>query len=623
MAPQGMIVEDLQQLLTQALQAHSLGRLPEAAELCQQILQADPNQPRAWHLLGIIAQQAGNSRMACDSIRKAIHLDPEFATACSDLGNVLIQQGELDDALTWYRRAIEISPDFSSAHNNLGNAYQMSNSPQEAIACYRRAIELQPDYAEAYRNLGSALRRTGDLAGALEAFETAAGLNPAFTEALAQMEHHMRHICAWNGLDDLSSRLIEMVESDSGTVNPFLFLCLESTPPQQLLCARQWAAVNLPGPAARPKRNTRRGDRITVGYLSADFQEHATACLISELFSLHDRTRFNILGYSYGRDDGSAARRRLVKSFDRFADLEGASFAAAAGRIQQDGVDILIDLKGYTANARPQILALRPAPVQVSYLGYPGTMGTEAVDYIIVDPFVVPPDQQPHFAEKLIHLPGCYQVNDRTRPISSRIPGRAECGLPPSGFVFCCFSASYKITPKVFDVWMRLLGAAEGSVLWLLESNPLATANLKRAAETWGVAADRLIFAPKAPNPDHLARFAITDLFLDTLPYNAHTVASDALWGGCPVVTCAGKTFESRVAGSLLRAVGLPELVTTSLDEYEALALALARNPEQCRAVREKLREKRLTSALFDSPQFTRHLEDAYEAMWSSQNMSL
>jgi predicted O-linked N-acetylglucosamine transferase (SPINDLY family) len=261
--------------------------------------------------------------------------------------------------------------------------------------------------------------------------------------------------------------------------------------------------------------------------------------------------------------------------------------------------------------------------VQVSYLGYPGTMGTEVVDYIIVDPFVVPADQQPHFAERLIHLPGCYQVNDRTRPISSHTPSRAECGLPASGFVFCCFSASYKITPKVFDVWMRLLGAVEGSVLWLLESNPLATANLKRAPETQGVAADRLIFAPTLPNPDHLARFAIADLFLDTLPYNAHTVASDALWGGCPVVTCAGQTFASRVAGSLLRAVGLPELVTTSHAEYEALALTLARNPEQCRGVREKLQERRLNSALFDSARFTRHLEEAYEAMWSLQNMGL
>jgi len=611
-----MIADDRQHaLLAQAIDSHRLGRLPEAAELCQQILESNRNQPRAWHLLGIIAHQTGKSRMAADLIRRAIYLDPDFATAHSDLGNILVQQGKLDNAITCYRRAIEISHDFPEAHNNLGNAHQMSGAPQDAIACYRRAIELRPNYAEAHRNLGSALRTIGDLASALEAFETAVALNPAFAEALAQTEHQMRHVCAWNGLDKLSSRLIEIVDSGSSAVNPFIFLCLETTPAQQLQCAQQWAAENLPIPAPRPKRSPERADRITIGYLSADFQEHATACLISELIELHDRTRFKIIGYSYGRDDGSQARERLLKSFDRFTDLEAASFAEAATRIKEDGVDILVDLKGYTAEARPQILALRPAPIQVSYLGYPSTMGTEAVDHIIVDPFVVPPDQQPHFTEKLIHLPGCYQVNDRTRPISSSIPTRADCGLPESGFVFCCFSASYKITPKVFHVWMRLLAAIEGSILWLLESNALATANLKREAETRGIAAGRLIFAGTLPNPAHLARFAIADLFLDTLPYNAHTVASDALWGGCPVLTCAGKTFASRVAGSLLQAVGLPELVATSLDAYETRALNLARNPKHIREVREKLQRSKLTSPLFDTPQFTRNLEAAYEGM--------
>jgi protein O-GlcNAc transferase len=611
-----MIADDPQHKpVAQAIEAHRLGRSPEAAELCQQILEANPSEPRAWHLLGIIAHQTGNSRMACDLIRRAIHLDPDFATAWSDLGNILIQQGQLDNAIACYRRAIAISPNFPEAHNNLGNAHQMSDAPQEAITYYRKAIELRPDYAEAHRNLGSALRRIGDLEAALEAFETAIALNPAFAEALAQTEHQMRHICAWNGLDNLSSRLIEIVDSGSSAVNPFIFLCLETTPKQQLQCARQWAAENLPILPPRPRRGSQHADRITIGYLSADFQEHATACLISELIELHDRKRFNIIGYSYGRDDGSAARQRLTTSFDRFADLEAASFQEAATRIQNDGVDILVDLKGYTAEARPQILALRPAPIQVSYLGYPGTMGTEAVDYIIVDPFVVPADQQPHFTEKLIHLPGCYQVNDRTRPISSNIPTRGDCGLPESRFVFCCFSASYKITPKVFDVWIRLLTAIEGSVLWLLESNALATANLKREAETRGIAANRLIFAPTLPNPAHLARFAIADLFLDTLPYNAHTVASDALWGGCPVLTCAGKTFASRVAGSLLQAVGLPELVTTSLGDYQTRALNLARNPESIREVRDKLQRSKLTSPLFDTPQFTRNLEAAYEGM--------
>jgi predicted O-linked N-acetylglucosamine transferase (SPINDLY family) len=306
----------------------------------------------------------------------------------------------------------------------------------------------------------------------------------------------------------------------------------------------------------------------------------------------------------------------LITSFDRFVDLEAASFAEAASRIREDGVDILVDLKGYTAGARPQILALRPSRIQVSYLGYPGTMGTDFVDFILADPFVVPRGQQPYFTERIVHLADCYQVNDNARPISPRIPSRAECGLPEAGFVFCCFSTASKITKTVFDIWMRLLAATEGSVLWLLASNARAEANLLREAEVRGIPAGRLIFAPELPNPDHLARFQIADLFLDTLPYNAHTLASDALWGGCPVLTCSGEAFPSRVAGGLLRAVGLPELVTNSLGDYEALALRLASDQDRLHGLRERLRQNRLTFPLFDSRRFARNLEDAYAAMW-------
>jgi predicted O-linked N-acetylglucosamine transferase (SPINDLY family) len=399
-------------------------------------------------------------------------------------------------------------------------------------------------------------------------------------------------------------------------VNPFGFLCLASTPAQQLLCARQWAAQNANYMSDETPFKFQDNDRITVAYLSADFHEHATAHLISELFSLHDRNRFRIVGYSYGPDDGSPARERLITSFDRFADIRNESFVQSARRIRADGVQILVDLKGYTADARPKITALRPAPIQVNYLGYPGTMGSNAIDYAIVDRIVVPQQEQTFFTEKLVHMPDCYQVNDSTRRISARNPSRQECGLPESGFVFCCFNASYKVTPKVFNVWTRLLKAVPGSVLWLLDSNPHATANLKREAEARGVAAGRLVFAGHLPYADHLARFAAADLFLDTFPYNAHTLTSDALWGGCPVVTCSGRTFPSRVAASLLRSVGLSELVCGSLTEYENLAIALARNPERSRGVRQKLQTTRLAAPVFDTRRFTRHLEAAFETMW-------
>jgi predicted O-linked N-acetylglucosamine transferase (SPINDLY family) len=356
--------------------------------------------------------------------------------------------------------------------------------------------------------------------------------------------------------------------------------------------------------------------RIKVGYLSADFHEHATAYLIAELIEKHDRQRFAVLGYSYGPDDSSPMRKRLVRAFDRFADLRNTSFVEASRRIAADGVDILVDLKGHTWRARTEIMALRPAAIQVGYLGYPGTMAAPFIDYALVDDFVAPRDQEPFYSEKLVYLPGCYQVNDSTREIAARLPTRSECGLPEKGFVFCCFNNNYKITPQMFDVWMRLLLATPESVLWLLAANPVAVANLQNEAEQRGVSRRRLLFAPRCPLPEHLARHRLADLFLDTFPYNAHTTASDALWAGCPLVTIAGETFASRVAGSLLRTIGLPELITTNLHDYEQLALGLAREEKLLADLRGKLQTQRLASGLFDGTRFARRVEHAFEEMY-------
>jgi predicted O-linked N-acetylglucosamine transferase (SPINDLY family) len=566
--------------------------------------------------LGRALRDQGKLEEAAASYRRATVLDPRNAVFRNDLGNVLAEQGKLEEAIASYEKALEICPDYPEAHNNLANLYQMTGRLEEATAGYEKAIGLRPDYAEAHRNLGSLLYRQGRLPEAIASLQIAVSLNPEYGEATALLEHQMRHMCEWKGLDALSRSLIQMVEQGSGEVNPFGFLCLESSAAQQLLCATQWAAQNAKYASGDTPCTFRNDGRITVGYLSADFHEHATAHLISELFSLHDRRRFRIVGYSYGPDDGSAARERLRRSFDQFVDIRNESFAESARRIRADGVQILVDLKGYTADARLKIMAFRPAPIQVNYLGYPGTMGSDAIDYAIVDRIVVPPEEQAFFSEKFVHLPDCYQVNDSTRRISKHIPSRKESGLPESGFVFCCFNASYKITPKVFNVWTRLLKAVPESVLWLLDSNPYATANLKREAEDRGVVAERLVFAGHLPYPDHLARFGVADLFLDTFPYNAHTLASDALWGGCPVVTCSGRTLPSRVAGSLLHSVGLQELVCGSLAEYEKLAVALARNSERLLGLREKLRTTRLTARVFDTRRFTRHLEAAFEIMW-------
>jgi protein O-GlcNAc transferase len=375
-----------------------------------------------------------------------------------------------------------------------------------------------------------------------------------------------------------------------------------------------------PSPAVFRHHPSGRRDRIRLGYLSGDFHQHATASLMAGLFERHDRARFEVFAYSYGRDDASPMRARLVRAFDRFVDVAAMSHRAAAQRIHDDEVDILVDLKGYTHAARPQIAAYRPAPVQVSYLGYPATMGAEFIDYIVVDPVVVPAEEQRFYSEKLVQLPGCYQANDTRRAIAVQVPARRDCGLSPDGIVFCSFNSGFKITPIFFAVWMRLLAGVPGSVLWLLASNDLVERNLRREAERRGVDPGRLVFAPVVPSSEHLARHRCADLFLDTLPCNAHTTASDALWAGLPVLTCRGDTFAGRVAASLLTAVGLPELITGSLADYEQAAFDLARHPYRLATLRETLRRSRDTAVLFDPARFASVLEAAFTRMWDAWN---
>ena len=593
------------------------GNLSGAAQVCAKVLLEVPEQPQALHMLGIATLHKGRPDEAVALLRRAVRSDPHFAVASNDLGNLLALQRKFSEAAMSYRQAITEAPDFAEAHNNLGNLLQMTGSLEEAVVRYRTAVALRHDYVEAFRNLGSVLRRLGRLEEAVAVLRTALAIDPGFTAAIHQLARLSKELCDWTQLDDLTAKLIKIVEVGSAPVGPFVFLTLDTTPRQQFLCAKRFAADQLGAVGVRPEAFKAK-DRITVGYLSADFRDHPVACLTAELFSLHDRGRFRVIGYSYGRDDGSAIRQRLVSSFDEFVDLLDCSHTESAAKIRADGVDILVDLMGYTTDARPEILRLRPAPIQVSYLGYPGTMGSDAVDFVLVDAHVAPADQQPYFSERLVHLPDCYQVNDRQRPIAPRVPTRSECGLPEEAFVFCCFNAAYKITALMLDIWMRLLGGVPGSVLWLTRPNATAVVNLQREAESrLAGGAARLVFAPPVPtNQEHLARFGIADLFLDTLPFNAHTLASDALWGGCPVLTCTGQAFPGRVAGSLLRAVGLPEMVTHSLADYETLALQLALDPLRLRAIREKLQVNRLTTALFDSRRFTRHLESAFETMW-------
>ncbi len=504
------------------------------------------------------------------------------------------EQQKLEAGIAYFSKVLESEPNRVDALFSLGMLHDIANREDDAMACYRRIL----------------------------------AINPSHYGAMMALVHLEQNRCDWAHLESRAADLRAAVRSASSVdqttfIAPFSFLSLPgTTAAEQRRCSERYARMEFQHPEIEAARSRlafsfkgRKTDRIRIGYLSSDFFSHATARLMARVFELHDRNRFHITAYSYGADDASPMRKRLEQAFDHFVDIQDATHEDAAKKIFADGIDILVDLKGYTQHSRSGILALRPAPVQVNYLGYPGTMGTDLVDYIIADGFVIPPDRRKYFAEKVVCLPDCYQPNDDTR---RRLPAppRAECGLPEHAFVFCCFNQTYKITPEIFAVWSRLLQAVPGSCLWLWANHPHAEANLRAAAAGNGISPERLIMAPSIWEAEkHLARLQCADLFLDTLPYNAHTTCSDALWMGLPVVTCAGETFPSRVAGSLLTALGVPELIAENLDDYYRLALDLATDQEKLAGIRNKIITGREASALFDSARFTANLEQAYAQM--------
>jgi protein O-GlcNAc transferase len=629
----------------------ALDRLEDAQTACETAIRLAPTLALAYGVKGLILHRQDKPDEAIAAYEQALRLDPALALVHTRLGNVLHGEQRLDEALAANRRAIEADPNCAEAYCNQGLTLQVLGRLDEALAAYSRALALRPSLIGALVNIGPLLHRLGRPDEAIAALREAVRLAPSADFALvglgsvlkdqgrvdeavdvyrtllalpeppatAQYDYCnlRRHICDWEGLDEAERRAIAAARKSGERVQPFASLAMACSPQDHLVLARNWAEGfktkrgSTHSAAARPNR----GERIRVGFLSSDFFQHATASLIAELIERADRTRFELFAYCLSPDDGSSMRQRLIAAFDRFTVVLGLPNADAAGRIAADGIDILIDLKGYTRNAPSAIMAHRPAPIQVNYLGYPSTMGADFIDYIIADPFIAPMGHQRFFDERIVHLPDCYQPNDRMRKAVEPVPTRARCGLPDEAFVFCSFNNAYKITEPIFSVWMRLLSKVPGGVLWLLDANPLARANLQSHAAARGVDPARLVFAPKLPTAEHLARYALADLFLDNLPVNAHTTASEALWCGLPVVTCAGEIFVGRVAGSLLRACGLPELVTHSLDEYEALALRLAADRPTLSALREKLVRDRLTAPLFDIERYARNLEVAFTRM--------
>lgn len=628
-----------------------LERFQEALDSYGRAADLRPNFAQAHFNKALLYQKLKAPGPAVESYDRVIAIAPDWADAHNNRGNALVELKRYEEAVRSYEAAAERRPSYAEAHNNCGNVLALLERPREALAKFRKAIQHKPDYADAHQNCGNTLRTLRDFEGAVRSYGKALTLRPddagahlghsmalrelnRFDEAVASAERAVRldrerpyalgqlllvkmHACDWDGIDEIRNAVIAGIDRGLRAAVPFILIATDC-PPRTLRRSAELYAAELSPPGARPTAPPllrHRSDKIKLAYVSGDFHAHATAYLIAGVFEAHDRDRFELYGISLGRNDNSEIRLRLEKPFDAFIEAGGKTDQEIADLMRELEVDIAVDLKGLTKGARPGIFALRPAPIQVNYLGYPGTMGVDYIDYLLADRVIIPEADQQWYAENVVYLPDTYQCNDARRVITAKTPSRADVGLPERGFVFCSFNGSYKITPQMFDVWMRLLRKTEGSVLWLRESNDASVRNLRREAEKRGVAGERLVFAPQWSLADHLARHRLADLFIDTLPCGAHTGASDALWAGLPVLTCLGDGFAGRVAASLLNAIGLPDMVMRSLEDYEARALELAHDRAALAKIRDRLARNRDTHPLFDTVRFTRNLETAYERM--------
>ena len=565
-----------------------LGRLPEAKAAVEAVLARYPRHAQAWNLLGTVLHRQGDDASALDAYRRAVALMPALAEAYSNLAQVLA-------------RALRY---------------------EEAIANGRRALALDPASLAARRTLGIVLDMAGQMKEAQSLLEEAHRLDPDDPLPVSFLLHEGVVHCQWDEVDrHLAQSRALWARGQTECLRPWGLLPLPLSGQELKRLTEATVAARLP-PAApwSVRQGRRRPARLRIGYFSADFHRHATAILMAGMFEAHDKARFETVGLCFGRYGGQSEdpmRRRVRAAFDAFELVHELAPSDIAAKARSLGIDVAVDLKGHTKDNRQEIFSHRAAPIQIHYLGYPGTLGMPgAIDYLIADQVLAPPHLRADYSEKIIALPESYQVNDRQRAIADHKPSRAELGLPERGFVFCCFNNNYKITRDLFALWMQLLQARPGSVLWLLEDNPAAAGNLRAAAAASGVDAGRLVFARRLPLSQHLARHVRADLFLDTLYCNAHTTASDALWAGLPVLTCAGSTFASRVGASLLTACGLPELITANSREYLDLALALSADPVRLTALRQRLESTRLQAPLFDTERFTRHLERAYDMAW-------
>jgi protein O-GlcNAc transferase len=637
-------------------------RFQESINAFQHALELEPSDPTLHTCLGDVLRLSGDMPASLHAYYAAYHLNSTSAEACNNLGATLQALCRLDEAILAYEQAVQLDPLRVEFISNLGLAYFATERYSEALAAHRQAFAIDPTNVTALYNQGNTLQRLYRPEEAAQAYELLLKMAPEHSdayfnymislktlkrddEALAAAEMRyklspnvgnaaavlllgLQTICDWERVPELTRRVIHAVENDEpdgclDPIAPFAFLALAepTSAALQYRCGAKWLSKiertaqsrNMETPTHRRRA---RPKRLRIGYLSEDFRMHPVAYAVAELFEAHDRERFEVFGYSYSADDGSKIRKRINQGFDCFRDIMLTNVPCAYQQIVDDQIDILVDLQGYTGESKTEIIVKRPAPIQVNFLGYAGSMAADFIDYIVVDDFVVPCGQERYFREKLVRMPYSYLIADSQHEIGEKTPTRAELGLPEDAIVFCSFNNSYKVTQSMFDLWMRVMRRIPKAVLWLREWGAKAKENLRREARNRGVDPSRIYFAPHVSNAEHAARHRVIDLFLDTFPYNAHATASLALRMGLPIVTLSGETFQSRVAGSLLHAMGFDHLITSSLKEYETKVVELASNLEALRTLRQQISQRAAGHPIFDGRNFTRNIEKAYDAMW-------
>jgi len=595
------------------------GDLHQGERLVSAALQINPNSLDALYTHGLALHRLGRHQDALEALGRLLAINPAVNEAWSFHGRVLLDVQRFDEALASLDRALGAGARDTITWNDRARTLAALGRPMEALSDYEQAL-LRAPRSEVFSNRANLLCELGRFEEAAWDFDSAIRLDPDAPYARGSGLFCKLRCCDWGSLQPERAAISEALASGRRVIQPGELIPVTASGLDQLRCARIWAEHEVPRPADPLWQHAPYAhDRNRVAYVSADFRAHAILQLLTGVFEEHDKKRFQLVAVSLGSNDGSTLRKRAEAAFEQFFEVGQKSDFEIARLLKDMEVDIAIDLMGFTAGSRSGIFALRSAPLQVSYLGFPATMGADFIDYIIADRTVIPMEQQHNYSEKVVYLPDSFQANDLRRTIADRAFRRSELGLPEGAFVFCSFNNHFKITPEMFNVWMRLLKQIEGSVLWLLQNTDAGARNLRREAAKRGIDGERLIFAPRMELDEHVARHRAADLFLDTLPCNSGTTASDALWAGLPVLTCLGTTFAGGVAASLLRAVGLQELVTHSLEGYAASALQLALDREMLSRLKRKLSENREVNPLFDTKRFTRHLEAAYTTMWERQ----